>query len=155
MTEWKLFIRDRIREARKLRQLTQAQLAEAIGVEDLTISKFERGRILPSVDTVERIAVATGRPLDWFFRSRGQTVTHPILSVDGESLRHSVRRLAEALALVSTALSQLEGMLPAELRSLPKGRQPGEKGTGGYSASSSPRVSLARERPLDADDTDD
>jgi len=36
--------------------LTQAQLAERIGVETETVSRFERGKHLPSLATLERLA---------------------------------------------------------------------------------------------------
>jgi transcriptional regulator with XRE-family HTH domain len=36
--------------------LTQAQLAERIGVDTETVSRFERGKHLPSLTTLERLA---------------------------------------------------------------------------------------------------
>ena len=52
-------------QLRKLRLesgMTQAQLAEAAGVADATVSRIERGRLTPSVDLVERLAGALRRP---------------------------------------------------------------------------------------------
>jgi len=40
--------------------LTQAQLAERCGVETETLSRFERGKHLPSLATLERMAVELG-----------------------------------------------------------------------------------------------
>jgi transcriptional regulator with XRE-family HTH domain len=37
--------------------LTQAQLAERLGVDTETLSRFERGKHLPSVTTLERLAL--------------------------------------------------------------------------------------------------
>lgn len=41
---------------RKALGLTQAQLAEKLGVETETLSRFERGKHLPSLVTLERLA---------------------------------------------------------------------------------------------------
>ena len=41
---------------RKVLGLTQAQLAEKLGVETETLSRFERGKHLPSLVTLERLA---------------------------------------------------------------------------------------------------
>ena len=41
---------------RKQRNWTQSQLAERIGVDTETISRFERGATLPSLMTLERLA---------------------------------------------------------------------------------------------------
>jgi transcriptional regulator with XRE-family HTH domain len=49
-------IRDRIKELRTERNLTQQQLAEASGLHVQQISDLERGRGRPRIDTVEAIA---------------------------------------------------------------------------------------------------
>ncbi len=41
---------------RRTLELTQAQLAERLGVETETLSRFERGKHLPSLSTLERLA---------------------------------------------------------------------------------------------------
>lgn len=46
----------RIARLRSERSLSQSQLAEAIGVESQTISKYERGFLSPSVDTLFALA---------------------------------------------------------------------------------------------------
>lgn len=45
-----------IRDYRQLRNMTQAQLAEAIGVAPSTISMYETGVREPDMDTIEAIA---------------------------------------------------------------------------------------------------
>lgn len=45
-----------MKETRKKKKITQAQLAEAVGVVQATISDYEKGSITPSVDVVARIA---------------------------------------------------------------------------------------------------
>ena len=57
----------RLKEARKQSGLSQEKLAEAIGVSGHAIYLFERGKNRPALDTLERIAQATGRDIAWFF----------------------------------------------------------------------------------------
>lgn len=49
-----------IRTLREKRNLTQAQLADAIGVSDKAVSKWETGRGLPDISLVEPLAAALG-----------------------------------------------------------------------------------------------
>lgn len=51
---------NRIREARIRADLTQARLAEQVGVEPQTVSAFERGQRTPRLQTLQRIADGTG-----------------------------------------------------------------------------------------------
>lgn len=46
----------RIKEIRKLRQLSQERLAERVGVEPKQISRIEGGKSSPSMDTLEGLA---------------------------------------------------------------------------------------------------
>ena len=52
----------RIRELRRRRGLTQAQLAKATGLAADSISRLEQGRFSPSFDTVTTIADGLGIP---------------------------------------------------------------------------------------------
>jgi transcriptional regulator with XRE-family HTH domain len=56
---------DRLRRARLLAGLEQAQLAAAMGVARTSISNYECGRTTPSAATFIHWAQATGTPLDW------------------------------------------------------------------------------------------
>lgn len=49
-----------IRALRQQKNLTQRQLADAIGVGDKAVSKWERGRSRPDVETLQRLADALG-----------------------------------------------------------------------------------------------
>ncbi len=53
----------RIRALRKAQGLTQAQLAESLGYEPMTISRFERGEYGPGFDAMHDLAQALGVPL--------------------------------------------------------------------------------------------
>ncbi len=57
----------RIRELRKARGLSQERLSEMIEVEPRHMSRIERGWSYPSLDRLERIAVALEVPLKTFF----------------------------------------------------------------------------------------
>ena len=59
---------DRLRQARKIRRLTQTQLARAIGVRQPAIAQFESGQTRPSTETLFQIAVETGFPESFFRR---------------------------------------------------------------------------------------
>lgn len=56
---------EQIRVARKEQGWTQEKLAEAIGVKRSVISKYESGAISPSIDTIQRIAVALGTDISY------------------------------------------------------------------------------------------
>ena len=51
---------DTIKVLREKRSLTQRALAEAVGVTDKAISKWESGRGLPDISLVEPLAAALG-----------------------------------------------------------------------------------------------
>lgn len=51
---------DNIRAARKKLKMSQDELAEAIGANRVTISRYETGSYLPSVPALERLAEALG-----------------------------------------------------------------------------------------------
>lgn len=50
----------RVRQLRRYHDLTQGQLAEAIGVTVDTIGNIERGRNAPTFETIEKIAEVLG-----------------------------------------------------------------------------------------------
>ena len=52
-----------IRNARKRAALTQAELAERLGKSQSEIGRWERGEVLPSFETLERIVAACGLEL--------------------------------------------------------------------------------------------
>jgi transcriptional regulator with XRE-family HTH domain len=57
----------RIKELRKVRKFSQEELAEMIGVEPQHMSRIEGGRSYPSLDRLEKIAIALNVPLKDFF----------------------------------------------------------------------------------------
>lgn len=57
----------RVKSARKMRNMTQAQLAEAIDKSFETVSNLERGKTAPNFGTLDEIAKALGVELKYFF----------------------------------------------------------------------------------------
>ncbi len=57
----------RIRELRKSKRLTQAQLAEAIGMETTNLCKLENGCQFPKEENIEKLAVFFNIPVKELF----------------------------------------------------------------------------------------
>jgi transcriptional regulator with XRE-family HTH domain len=55
---WQVLDMDNLARIRKARRLTQSQLAEAVGANQATISKIEKGQGNPTLDMIQRIAAA-------------------------------------------------------------------------------------------------
>lgn len=58
---------NRLREVREARGLTQAQLAEAIGVSRKTINTVENGIYVPSTVIALKLAAVLGKPVEALF----------------------------------------------------------------------------------------
>jgi transcriptional regulator with XRE-family HTH domain len=56
---------ERLKKARQLAGMEQAQLAEAVGVSRVSISNYELGKTEPTVTTFVLWAEATGATLEW------------------------------------------------------------------------------------------
>ena len=67
MSKIKELFGKKIKEYRKYKNLTQAQLAEMVNVDDKHISCIESGKNFPSADLIERLAAALNvEPKDLF-----------------------------------------------------------------------------------------
>jgi len=64
----------RLREARLRRVMTQDQLAEAAGVQPVTISRIENGKGggMPRQTTMQRLAAALDVPVAWLVYGEGR-----------------------------------------------------------------------------------
>ncbi len=56
-----------IATARKALGKTQAEIAEKIGIDTVSLSRIERGTVSPSIATLDRIADTLGKPLGKLF----------------------------------------------------------------------------------------
>lgn len=56
-----------IADARKTSGRTQAEIAEKVGIDTVSLSRIERGAVSPSIATLDRIADAIGEPLGKLF----------------------------------------------------------------------------------------
>jgi len=106
------------RTARRARSLTQQDAAETIGVSAEFYGRIERGRTLPSVPTLVRIADTLGIPADALLGRTGtQAVTSRLEQIPADAsispeLRSLLRRLRRLrprmLRLVSALVAALE-----------------------------------------------
>jgi putative transcriptional regulator len=60
-------LQNRLREERERLQLTQAELAEKIGVSRKTINTVENGVFIPSTVLALKLAKALGKPIEKLF----------------------------------------------------------------------------------------
>lgn len=58
---------DKIRQARKLKEMSQIELASEIGVSDKAVSSYEVGRAIPPVDILQKISITLNKPIAYFF----------------------------------------------------------------------------------------
>jgi putative transcriptional regulator len=65
-------VRNRVREQRSRVGLTQADLAQALGVSRQTVISIESGRYLPSLPLAFRIAHLFELPLEQLFQPNGE-----------------------------------------------------------------------------------
>lgn len=61
-------IRNQIRELRALREMTQQELADQVGVTRQTVIAMEQDKYSPSLETAFKVALVLGVPLDQCFQ---------------------------------------------------------------------------------------
>jgi transcriptional regulator with XRE-family HTH domain len=72
-----------IAERRTALGLTQAEFAERLGADNVTVSRFERGSHLPSLLRLQNIAVILGMPLAELLSHSGNLSTDQALQIHG------------------------------------------------------------------------
>ena len=75
-----MIIGQRLRQLREEKGLSQGDIEKASGLLRCYISRVENGHTVPSLDTLERFAVALDVPLYWLFYSGGGTPSTPHLT---------------------------------------------------------------------------
>jgi transcriptional regulator with XRE-family HTH domain len=84
--------------------LTQAEFAEQLGADTVTVSRFERGSHLPSLLRLQNIAEILGMPLAELLSQSGNLSTDQALQIHGlikglpESDRHFLLDMVQAWA---------------------------------------------------------
>lgn len=60
----------RVRQAREMAGLTQAAVAEAIGIDHVAVSRYERGAVVPRADRVVALARTLSVSCSWLLGER-------------------------------------------------------------------------------------
>ena len=94
-----------LRTARRSAGLTQKQLGDELGVESITVSRWERGVTTPSLPRLRRIAELTGTTISDLVRSRDAATAH---SVELAALREELAETRAIVDRVARTLDQLE-----------------------------------------------
>lgn len=94
----------RLRTARRSAGLTQKQLAEALGVESITVSRWERGVTTPSLPRLRRIAEITETTVSDLVRAPDAATAH---AVELAALREELAETRELVDRVARSLEQL------------------------------------------------
>lgn len=83
----------RIKNARITARLSQAELANGIGVSDKSISAYEQGRSTPPFEKLKKIALETRHPISYFTEENNQeaVISNKLDSIERELAE--VRRL--------------------------------------------------------------
>lgn len=83
----------RIRQAREEAHLSQQQLGKTIGVSDKSVSAYEKGRALPSIEKLKKIATSTNQTLNFFTDSKidQSLITNKLTTIELELKR--IRKL--------------------------------------------------------------
>jgi transcriptional regulator with XRE-family HTH domain len=94
---------DRLRTARRSAGLTQKQLADDLGVESVTVSRWERGVTTPSLPRLRRVAELTGTTTSDLVRAPDAATSHAVeLAASGKS---SPRRVRSSTVLLGRSIS--------------------------------------------------
>jgi len=94
----------RLRTARRSAGLTQKQLAEALGVESITVSRWERGVTSPSLPRLRRIAEITETTVSDLVRVPDAATAH---AVELAALREELAETRELVDRMAWTLDQL------------------------------------------------
>jgi len=94
----------RLRTARRSAGLTQRQLAEKLGVESITVSRWERGVTTPSLPRLRRIAELTETTVSDLVRSEDAQTTH---AAELAALREELAETREIVDRIARALERL------------------------------------------------
>ena len=106
------------REARQRAGLTQADVAERVGLATEVYGRLERGRMLPSVPSLRRLCIALRTPSDTFLGLNTGEVATWVAESDPPEYDESpeLRRLMRTLRKLDGAQLKLITLVAAALR---------------------------------------
>ncbi|QRN98291.1 helix-turn-helix transcriptional regulator [Archangium violaceum] len=107
------------RQARLRAGLTQADVAERVGLATEVYGRLERGRMLPSVPSLRRLCIALRMPSDTFLGlNTGEVPTWAAESAPPEEFDESpeLRRLMRTLRKLEGSQLKLIGLVAAALQ---------------------------------------
>ena len=79
-----MIIGNKIAEARKKINISQAQLAERLFISSQAVGKWERGESMPDIITFNRLAEILGVDLNYFSENFPTAATEPVNQTDGQ-----------------------------------------------------------------------
>lgn len=94
----------RLRTARRAAGLTQKQLAQELGVESITVSRWERGVTTPSLPRLRRIAEVTQTTVSDLVRAPDAVTAH---AAELAALREELAETRELVDRVARTLERL------------------------------------------------
>jgi transcriptional regulator with XRE-family HTH domain len=94
----------RLRAARRGAGLTQKQLADALGVDAITVSRWEREVTTPSLSRLRRVAEVTGMTVSDLVRAPDAKTAD---AIELAALRDELAETRELLARIARAVEQL------------------------------------------------
>jgi transcriptional regulator with XRE-family HTH domain len=103
---------ERLRQGRVLAQMSQSEIAEALGVTFQQVQKYERGANRISAGRLFEIAKILGVPVDYFFLNEDE---HGSASPNGAANGHSAPLLSKDAIRVAGTYSRIKS---ARLRKL-------------------------------------
>ena len=86
----------KIRDFRKARGLTQQQLADMVGVSNVSLSNYERGAQMPDILTISKIANALGVSTDTLIGSNNDFNNEQPRTLEARILATGIDRLPKA-----------------------------------------------------------
>lgn len=98
----------RIKDLRVDKGWTQATLAETLGCESMTVSRYERGEYAPSIEVLEQIATALGVGMGDFFVTQGDTeptaakLRHDLCDIAYEADENLLKKIVGAARKILT-----------------------------------------------------
>lgn len=63
----KVLVGTNIKAAREACDMTQSDLGKAVGTDSTSVSRWERGRVVPNFKTLTAIGAVLGHDLAWFY----------------------------------------------------------------------------------------